>query len=132
VKAQTNTKAFQTDRRGLLCGLAAIPAAAAISPASATSSTPADPDPIFAAIEAHRLAEAQVESEAARAMLIQPSTLQGCVALLTYFGGRIASDELAFPTFDRDDDDKEALPFTAAISLHVAASLLTLAGGTDA
>jgi len=48
-------------RRGLLCGLAAVPASAALAAATLPAPAAAAPDPIFAAIEAHKAAAASVE-----------------------------------------------------------------------
>ncbi|SHN86777.1 hypothetical protein [Bradyrhizobium erythrophlei] len=48
----------QIGRRGLLCGLAAVPAATALASATLHASPAATPDPVFAAIEVHRTANA--------------------------------------------------------------------------
>jgi hypothetical protein len=105
-RARLNTSA-QIGRRGLLQGLVAIPAAAAmpvttVPPASAAPA-PAVPDPIFPAIEAHHRAYAalkaapasldddevaeyaQLEIDAADVLQeTAPTTLEGLFALLTY------------------------------------------------
>jgi len=48
-------------RRGLLRGLAAVPASAALAAATLPAPAAASPDPILAAIEAHKAAAASVE-----------------------------------------------------------------------
>jgi hypothetical protein len=96
-------KPFQIDRRGLLCGLAALPAVASPPMPALTAGRATIPDPIFAAIEGHRCAYdamktapagldddefaeyAQPEVDAADVLQeTVPTTLEGLFALLTY------------------------------------------------
>jgi hypothetical protein len=60
-RAEALPKPAQIDRRGLLCGLAAVPAVAALPSPAPLAGPAASPDPIFAAIEAFRVAAASFE-----------------------------------------------------------------------
>jgi hypothetical protein len=56
----------QIGRRGLLCGVAATSAAAALAAATPPAAATGSPDPIFAAIEAHRRAAQKSEEAVGR------------------------------------------------------------------
>ncbi len=71
-RAEALPKPFQIDRRGLLCELAAVPAASFhLEPAGSPGVRRASPDPILAAIGAFRLAKANLDraTEASEAAL---------------------------------------------------------------
>lgn len=139
-RAEPVPSTLQIGRRGLLCGLAAVPALAALPaplypPASAASAMAA-PDPILAAIEAHVFAvlefeqafdgtdaeinEASAEADqAAWAMLqVEPTSIEGVWALLIYFAQCSDDDEQLFP----EGKDGEII-FSAALARHAAKAL---------
>lgn len=137
----------QIGRRSLLCGLAAmVPAHVATTPAApgplfpVSAALNAGPDPIMAAIAAHRRAVAKIEAcesfeqclpvsnaadAAAWAMLeIEPTGIGGVAALLAYFAKFTVEVDAYFPELDRANwEDENAIPFAAALARRMAAAV---------
>lgn len=140
-RADTLPKPSQIDRRGLVCGMAAVSASTAMASAALLASAAAARDPILAAIEAHVFAVARFEKtfaygegegdepehtyagaeadEAAWAMLqVEPTTVDGVWALLTYFSQSSETDQQFFPeVFDGEVNFPAALARQAANAL---------------
>lgn len=134
-------KPFQIDRRGLLCGLATVPASHAMAPAALLASVAAGRDPVLAAIEAHAFTvlrfektfdggdpaehEQQASAEADQAawalLEVDPTSLDGVWALLKYFAQCSETDEQFFPEVLHGE-----VNFPAALAGHAANSLSRL------
>jgi hypothetical protein len=66
-RADLSPRPFQIDRRGLLCGLAALPASHVGNADGPLAAVSTSPDPIFAAIEAFKVAEEILDQATAAA-----------------------------------------------------------------